>query len=130
MFQPYKEVTLILQIGQKVEINNATFHIRKLDIYWECDDFLITVWGVKPNALTLHWSRVIKYDDLIWRPEKNGLTFFTLDGKSFDRLSFNEDQFKILIKEINEGTEEITSCWFGMTTAINEPIHYDFDKEP
>tara|TARA_A100000171_G_C2137225_1_gene151282 strand:- start:3953 stop:4345 length:393 start_codon:yes stop_codon:yes gene_type:complete len=129
MFQPYKEKNLILQIGQKVEVDNTSFYIKKFSIHWDVDDFLITAWGSRPHATTFHWSRVIKYEDFIWRPEKDGLTFFTLDGQSFDRLSFDEEQYMALIKSINEGTEEITSCWVNITTAINEPMYYDFDKE-
>lgn len=129
MFQPYKEKNLTLQISQKIKINNLSFYIRKFSLHWQDDDFYITAWGSEPNATTFHSSRVIRYDGLIWRPEKNGITFFTVDGKSFDSLSMDEDQCKSLIKEINEGTEEITNCWINMTTAVNDPIHYDFERE-
>jgi superfamily I DNA and RNA helicase len=128
MFQPLIEKTLVLELGMKVEIDNMSFYLKKIQVEWETDDFSISIWGSAPNATTFHHSRIIKYGQYVWRPEKNGLSFSTIEDQNFDSITFEEESLKKFIGDQNKKDDEIINCSVKMTTAINEPRGYDFSK--
>lgn len=127
MFQPLIEKILIFNIGEKISIDNKEFYLKRIEAQWEedYDDFSLILWGKEPHATTLHHSRIIKFDEYVWRPSKFNCSFETLDGKRFVNDSFNLERLQYFINnQFTSKEDEIISCTVEVSTMINTARGY------
>ena len=129
MFQPIKEKVLILNTSEKVSIDSMEFNMMRIlpNFNEEFGDLEITLWGNRPNATTLHHQRLIKLEDLIWRPVRGTLKIFTLHDQSYFDDSNTKENALEFMKKFQKDDDEIVTIWITLTTIINEPKGYFWD---
>ena len=124
MIQPNVEKTLAFRLKEKVSIDNMTFTVNSLDVqkHLKEGDYHVTIWGRKPKATTLALGRVIKIDDLFFKPTK--ITLLTRKGNIAD-FRINEE-IESIITDCKNKKDKIVSVLVEMNTALNETIHYSW----
>ena len=115
---------------QKIEIDNKVFHIKRFQADLDFDNSLmITIFGEKPNATTFNHNRIIKYNELIWKPLKGKMSFSTLNEKTYHESSMSEKEIREFMKIQNSGEDEIINLWVELTTMVNPQLSYFFKED-
>ncbi|MBL6445025.1 hypothetical protein JMN32_01810 [Fulvivirga sp. 29W222] len=77
----------------------------------------------------MHPTRIFKYKDYLWKPEKRGIKLNTTDGGCFTHFDpFDEREYKDYLKDELAKEEKIHCISAFINTEINPRINYDFDK--
>lgn len=130
MFQPMREQVLHLNLCEKVQIDGMSFHIKRFQADVDNDgSLMITLFGEKPNATTFNHNRLIKLDDLIWRPVEAKMSFTTLENKIYFEDNMSEDDIREFMSIQNSGDDEIINLWVEVTTRVNPPLSYFFKDD-
>lgn len=129
MFQPFREKSLIIDTSEKIEIDSMEFYIKRI---WpllneEFGDIEILLFGSEPNATTLYHQRVVKYEDLIWRPIRKSLQIFTVYDQHYDEALMSKDDAVQFMEAFKEKDDEIATIWLTLTTQVNEQRSYFWD---
>ncbi len=127
MIQPVKEKVMRFRLGDKVQIDNMNFTINLLKINKEQDGvFSVSIWGRKPNATTIAFDRIVRVEELLWKPRK--IDTITEKGKIFS-LKYDIEDVELFQEEWKNKKDKVVSLLVEMDTMLNEPaIFYDFNK--
>ncbi len=126
MIQPIKEKVFRFRIGDKIKIDYMNFTIKQLKINKDMNGgFSVSIWGRKPNATTIAFDRVVRIDELLWKPKK--MDVITEKGKVFS-LNYDKDEIESFQADWKNKEDKVVSLLAEMDTMLNEPlIVYDFD---
>jgi hypothetical protein len=127
MLQPVKEKTFQFKIGQMIEIDNMNFKIKEMHAHLNHDNrsYSVIIWGDKPNATTISKDRIVRFQNLFWKPrqidiysEKKGLISFV----------FRDDAMRAFLEDQSENKDKVICIMVEMDTMLNTSICYDFDS--
>jgi|GEM_PF-2971883 len=118
MLQEYRETFHRFALKDSVEVDNMTFTINRIELKkGEKEDFSITIWGRKPNAVTFEISRIFKKDSFFWKAR--GLSGNTQKQEQFS-FPYGDDDLSYLFK--GKDVVNLEFCEIEADTKLNDVL--------
>jgi hypothetical protein len=125
MIQVIKEKIFSFKVGQTVHIDNMKFKIKEMYVQLDKNDLCsVTIWGNRPHATTISTERIVRLDDLLWKPRS--IDIFTEKEAIISPFSKDKD-LKAFVELQKTKKDKVVAISVEMDTMLNSLIIYDFD---
>lgn len=126
MIQEIREKIFHFKLGKAIQIDNMNFKIKEMYVHWDenTKSCSVSIWGNKPHATTISTDRIVRLENLLWRPRT--INFST--EKNYSTSPFcTEKKFKSFIELQEAKKDKVVSITVEMDTMLNSTIVYIFD---